>query len=190
MNVLVIPEDSRKDKYILKPLFESLFRSIGRPTARVRICEDPILGGVREALKSSRMSEIVGRHGGMTSMFILCVDRDRELHRRDRLRVLEGEFGDGRVFLAENAWEELETWVLAGLELPDGWRWQDVRAEIHVKERYFDRVAQDRGVHRAPGGGRKPLGEEAAGRIHAIRQKCPEDFDNLAQRLEDIVGRN
>ena len=124
----------------------------------------------------------------MTSMFILCVDRDGELHRRDRLRVLEKEFGDGRVFLAENAWEELETWVLAGLELPDGWRWRDVRAEVHVKERYFDRVAKDRGVRRAPGAGRKPLGEEAAGRIAAIRQKCPEDFDALAKRLEAIVG--
>ncbi len=71
MNVLVIPEDSRKDKYILKPLFKSLFRVIGRPTARVRVCEDPVLGGVSEALKSSRMAEIVRRHGGMTSMFIL-----------------------------------------------------------------------------------------------------------------------
>ena len=188
MNVLVIPEDSRKDKYILKPLFRSLFRAIGRPTARVRVCEDPVLGGIGEALKSSRMSEIVRQHGGMTSMFILCVDRDGELHRHDRLRVLEKEFGDGRVFLAENAWEELETWVLAGLELPDGWRWRDVRAEIHVKERYFDRVAKDRGVRRAPGAGRKPLGEEAAGRIAAIRQKCPEDFDALAKRLEAIVG--
>lgn len=59
MNVLVIPEDSRKDKYILKPLFKSLFRAIGRPTARVRVCEDPVLGGVHEALKSSRS---VGDH--------------------------------------------------------------------------------------------------------------------------------
>ena len=190
MNVLVIPEDSRKDKYILKPLFKSLFRAIGRPTARVRVCEDPVLGGVGEALKSSRMSEIVTRHGGMTSMFILCVDRDGKEHRRDRLQALEKEFGDGRVLLAENAWEELETWVLAGLELPDDWRWRDVRAEIHVKERYFDRVAQDRGVHRAPGAGRKPLGEEAAGRIDAIRRKCPEDFDNLARRLQAVIGRN
>ena len=191
MNVLVIPEDSRKDKYILKPLFKSLFRAIGRPTARVRVCEDPVLGGVREALKSSRMSEIIGRHGGMTEIFILCVDRDGELKRWDRLRTLEREFGgNDRVFLAENAWEELETWVLAGLELPDHWRWKEVRAEVHVKERYFERAVQDRGVYRSPGGGRKPLGEEAARRIHTIRQRCPEDFDNLARRLEAMVGGN
>ena len=190
MNVLVIPEDSRKDKYILKPLFEFLFRSIGAPKARVRICEDPVLGGVREALKSSRMSEIIRRHGGMTRMFILCVDRDGEPQRRERLQAMEREFGNERIFLAENAWEELETWVLAGLELPDDWRWSDVRAEVHVKEVYFERVVENRGLRRAAGGGRKPLGEEAARRIDAIRQKCPEDFDALARRLEAIVRRN
>ena len=187
MNVLVIPEDSRKDKFILKPLFESLLRSIGRPKAHVRVCEDPVLGGVREALKSSRLWEIVKRHGGMTSIFILCVDRDRDLERRHRLRAIEQEFRDKRFFLAENAWEELETWVLAGLDLRDDWVWTEVRAEIDVKERYFNEIVRERGVGRAPGGGRKPLGEEAARRIDAIRQKCPEDFDALARRLEAIV---
>ena len=28
MRVLVVPEDSRQDKFILKPLFKELFRSI------------------------------------------------------------------------------------------------------------------------------------------------------------------
>ena len=190
MNVLVIPEDSRKDKFILKPLFESLLRSIGRPKARVRVCEDPVLGGVREALKPRRLSEIIRRHGGMTGIFVLCVDRDGDLERHHRLRALEQEFGAGRVFLAENAWEELETWVLAGLVMREDWRWADVRAEIHVKERYFDEVVRDRRVGRAPGGGRKPLGEEAARRIDAIRRKCKEDFDALARRLEAIIQGN
>ena len=79
MRVLVVPEDSRKDKFILKPLFETLFRSIGKPKT------------------------------------------------------------------------------------------------------------YQRGVSNLPGGGRKPLGEEAAQRITAIRQKCPDDFDHLARRLEAAV---
>ena len=187
MNVLVIPEDSRKDKFLLKPLFESLLRSIGRPKARVRVCEDPVLGGVGEALKSRRLSEIITRHGGMTGVFILCVDRDGDLERHHRLRALEQEFGAERVFLAENAWEELETWVLAGLVLREDWPWADIRAEIQVKERYFDEVVRDRRLGGAPGGGRKPLGEEASRRIGAIRRKCPDDFDVLARRLEAIV---
>ena len=30
MNVLIIPEDLRKDEYILKPIFRRLFRSVSR----------------------------------------------------------------------------------------------------------------------------------------------------------------
>ena len=184
MRVLVIPEDSRKDKFILKPLFEALFRSIGKSQTRIRVCEDPVLGGVREALKSSNISEVIRRQGGMTQIFILCVDRDGERGRRQRLDEIEQEFGDTRVFVAENAWEELETWVLAGLDLPAEWSWNDVRAEVSVKERYFGPLVARRDLAHAPGAGRKPLAEEASRRIGVIRQKCPDDFDALAQRLE------
>lgn len=184
MNILVIPEDFRKDQYLLRPLFRRLFRSIGKPSARVTVCSDPLLGGVDEALKSERLNEIVEQYGGMVSIFILCVDRDGQTGRRQRLDEIEAEFSEDGTFLAENAWEELETWALAGLQLPADWQWQDVRAEVRVKERYFDKLAAERGIADAPGGGRKPLGEEAARRISAIRQKCPEDFDSLARRIE------
>ena len=186
MNVLVIPEDFRKDQYILKPLFERLLRSMGRPNARVRVCQDPLLGGIGEAMKSGRIAEIVERYDWMTDVFVLCVDRDGERRRRPRLDDIEKKFGADRDFLAENAWEELETWVLAGLDLP-GWRWTDVRAEVQVKEEYFDKLAKRRSVADGPGGGRKALGKEAASRIETIRQKCPEDFDALARRLEAVM---
>ena len=104
--------------------------------------------------------------------------------RRERLNELEEEFGIGRIFFAENAWEEIETWVLAGLNLPSEWRWTKVRAEVSVKERYFEPLAVRRGVADTRGGGRELLGEEASRRIDTIRQKCPEDFDALALRLE------
>ena len=184
MRVLIIPEDFRNDQYILKPMFEHLFRSIGRATARIRVCQDPRLGGVGEAMKSERIEEIVHRYEAMTDVFILCVDRDGVEDRRRKLDGLEETFGNGRVFYAENAWEELETWVLAGLRLPERWRWADVRAEISVKERYFEVLAKRRGVDDAPGGGRKPLAEKAARKIDTIRQKCPEDFDALALRIK------
>ena len=186
MNVLVIPEDFRNDQYILKPLFARLFQSIGKGHARVRVCRDPLLGGVGEALKSDRIAEVVRKHAGMTNIFILCIDRDGDTNRRQRLDSLQQEFGNGQLFLflAENAWEELETWVLAGLDLPTEWNWKTVRAEVQVKERYFEPLAARRNLSDAPGRGRKPLAEEASRRIGAIRQKCPEDFDALAQRLQ------
>lgn len=187
MRVLVIPEDFRKDQYILKPIFSRLFRDIGRPRARIRVCQDPLLGGVTEALKSEQLSEIFERYDAMVDIFILCVDRDGNAQRRQRLDQLQQQFEHDRLFLAENAWEELETWVLAGLDLPTAWRWVDVRAEVQVKEEYFDVLAGQRGLGDHPGGGRKPLAEQAAQRIAAIRQKCPEDFDALARRIEAAV---
>ncbi len=187
MNILVIPEDFRNDQYILKPLFKRLFTTIGRRRVQVLVCQDPLLGGVGEALKSERIREIVDRYKSMTDIFILCVDRDGNQGRKQRLNQIEETFRSGCTFLAENAWEEIETWVLAGLNLPSNWRWADVRAEIHVKERYFEPLAVQRSVADGPGGGRNALGMEAARNIAAIRGKCPEDFDALARRLEAAV---
>ena len=138
-------------------------------------------------MKEERLREIVVRHRNMVDVFILCVDRDGEVGRRHRLEQIETMFSGGPTFLCENAWEELETWLLAGLDLPDDWRWRDVRAEVDVKERYFEPLAKLRGVSDGPGGGRKVLGEEAASNLRAIRSKCREDFDRLAQRLADAL---
>ena len=187
MNVLIIPEDFRNDQYILKPLFSRLFQSIVRRRVHVDVCRDPLLGGVGEALKSERIKEVIGKHRGMTDIFILCIDRDGEEGRRQRLDQLEKKFDNGQTFLAENAWEEIETWLLAGLDLPANWNWKTVRAEVQVKEIYFEPLASQRGLSDALGGGRKHLGEEASRRIDAIRQKCPEDFDDLARRLEEAI---
>ena len=184
MRVLIIPEDFRNDQYLLRPLFDRLFRSLSIP-ANVAVCQDPLLGGVHEALKSERLQEIVERYDAMIDLFILCVDRDGELARRNRLAQIEAEFDGQRRFLAENAWEELETWTLAGLDLP--WRWSDVRAEVSVKERYFAPLARQRGVAEGLGQGRMRLGEEAARNITKIRQKCREDFDQLAHRAHTLL---
>ena len=186
MNVLIVPEDFRKDQYILKPLFKRLFRDMGKRRVNVRICQEPLLGGVEEALKLDRIAGVVSKHAGVTDIFILCIDRDGDRNRRKRLDRIESEFSHEQIFLAENAWEELETWVLAGMEdLPA--EWKDVRAEIQVKETYFEPLVARRNLSDSPGGGRKALGEEASRRIHAIRRKCPDDFDALARRLEAVA---
>ena len=184
MKVLLMPEDFRNDQYILKPIFERLFSDLGRPTLRVEVCLEPLLGGVQEALKSERLRDVVQQYPTV-DIFILCVDRDGEEGRRQRLNEIEAEFGD--TFFAENAWEEIETWLLAGLRLPSNWNWKEVRKEVQVKERFFELLVAERGLSDSPGGGRKTLGDEAARRIGEIRRKCPEDFACLARRLEAAV---
>ena len=171
----------------LKPLFERLFGDLGKPQARIRVCLEPLLGGINEALKVERIQEVVDQYDGMTDIFILCVDRDGKLGRRIRLNQIEDAFGNGRVFLAENAWEEIETWILAGLDLPREWTWAGVRAEVQVKELYFDPLAAQRGVLDGPGCGRKVLADEAARNLSVIRRKCREDFDALAQRVQLMI---
>ncbi len=182
MRVRVIPEDQLNDQHILKPMFERLFEQLGYANTSVRVCQLRI-GGVNEALKSERIREVIDRYS-MDDIFILCVDRDCNENRRDRLDQLEQEFGPS--LLAVNAWEEIETWALAGLDLPPEWRWAKVRAECDVKERFFELFAEIVGVSDRPSGGRDVLGERASRRVRAIRQKCVEDFDELAVRLGNV----
>lgn len=51
MNVLVIPEDFRKDQYIVAPIVRRMFEVLAKPNANVRVCLDPLLGGIGEATK-------------------------------------------------------------------------------------------------------------------------------------------
>jgi hypothetical protein len=186
VNILVIPEDFRNDQYILKPIFSKLFNDLGKSKAKVVVCNPPLLGGVVEALKSERLKEILELYP-MVDIFILCVDRDGVAGRKNRLIEIEAEFGGKKVFFAENAWEELETWALAGVDLPKNWSWADIRADVSVKENYFTRLAKEMGVADGPGRGRKAIGEAASRRIDAIMAKCPEDFGNLAGRIQSVV---
>ena len=77
--------------------------------------------------------------------------------------------------------------MLAGLKLPPDWNWAAVRAEVQIKERYFDVLAGQRGVDGGPDGGRSELGEEASRRIDTIRQKCPDDFDAMSRCKASVM---
>jgi hypothetical protein len=185
MNVLIIPEDFRKDHYMLKPIIESMMRVKGK-AAKVRVCTDPLLGGIGQALKWERIKEITERYQGMVDLFLLCVDRDGDESRRSRLDAIEIKAASmlptGKSFLAENAWQEIEVWVLAGHTLPAQWNWAEVRLEVHPKESYFLPFAKARKLLDTPGEGRKILALEAARQYHRIRRLCLE-VSELEQRI-------
>lgn len=191
MRVLVIPEDFRKDQYVLKPIISAMLAEVGRPHAQIRVCQEPLLGGIGEALKPERIKEILQRYP-MVDLFLLCVDRDGEEHRRQRLDRLEAFAQEllpsDHILFAEHAWQEIEVWALAGHDLLAGWNWPAIRAERNPKERYFDRLAQERRILDEPGGGRKTLAQEAARRYSRIRQRCPEDIVTLEERIRVWIG--
>ena len=186
MKFLVIPEDFRKDQYILLPIMQSLLKNVGFVNSKVQVCKDPLLGGVTEALKKERLAEVFQRYEGMVDVFILCVDRDANLGREAILRSLEQHFRNRVTLVASQAWEELETWLLAGVNLPADWKWQEIRSARDVKEEYFDPLSSQLDLASEPGGGRRTLGQQASARIQRIRRLCTEDFDNLAKRLEAL----
>lgn len=176
---------------MLKPIFMAMMKEVGKPNARVRVCQDPLLGGVSEALKWERIQEIIERYKGMVNLFLLCVDRDGKEGRKGVLTSIEQQAANiltgGRLLLAENAWQEIEVWVLAGHNLPSGWNWQVIRDEVNPKETYFLPFAEQRNLLDAPGEGRKTLAEEAARRYDRIRQLCPEDIAELEDRVRSFI---
>jgi predicted ATPase len=181
MRILVIPEDFRKDQFILQPIITAMMEDIGMKRAQVRVLRDPLLGGISEALRMQNLTGIIERYRAMVDLFILCVDRDGNATRRSVLDNLEKQLGVG--FLAEHAWQELEVWVLGGHDLPSDWMWASIRTENHPKERYFEPFAALRKVADGPGGGRKALAEAAARRFRRVCQLCPEDVANLRDRV-------
>lgn len=194
VNVLIIPEDFRKDQYVLKPIIEKMFAAL-HVKAKVQVCRDPLLGGVGEAMKWERIEEILARYRGMIRVFLLLVDRDGLDGRRAQLDGLEvraaTELGGlalsqaaTPLFFAQEAHQEVEVWVLAGLDsLPKKWSWKSIRAHRDPKEAYYDAIAKDRGLLSAPYEGRIELAREAASRYSRIRQLCAEDVGALEDRI-------
>jgi hypothetical protein len=121
------------------------------------------------------------------------VDRDGNQHRRRGLTQLEQRaaehLGDRAILLAENAWQEIEVWALAGQVLPKDWKWQEIRAEPHSKEAYFEPLAKKRGLLNEPGAGRTTMGKEAATSYARVRSRCKEDVATLENRLKVHFGK-
>lgn len=113
MNVLVIPEDFRKDQYILRPILEAMFTKLGKP-AIVSVLMDPLIGGIDQALNRQLLQQVVEDNKWYVDLFLLCVDRDGESSRRHTLDDLEQHvntlLGAPKFMIAENAWQELEVW--------------------------------------------------------------------------------
>ncbi|MEM1168984.1 MAG: hypothetical protein AAGJ08_07905 [Cyanobacteria bacterium P01_H01_bin.35] len=192
MKVLVIPEDFRKDQYMLKPIITAMMKALkkGSSTTKVRICQDPLLGGISEALKWENIQTIINQYR-MVDLFLLCVDRDGKEGRKVALDKIEKQateiLADRQLFLAENAWQEIEVWVLAGLDLPKEYNWQEIRQEINPKEIYFLPLVEQQKLLDTPGEGRKLLAEKAARRYDRIRQLCSEDIANLESRINTYI---
>jgi hypothetical protein len=189
---LILPEDFVKDECILQPIIGAMMKAVNRPRAKVKVSKDPRFRGTSEALKWEFIEQALSRHRGMFDLCLLCVDRDGDANRQAVLDYLERRaktvIGEGRAFLAENAWQEVEVWLLMGHDLPRKWDWRKIRKEVHPKERYYLPFADGRGMLVLPDKGRDELVREAATRYDRIRQRCKEDVQRLEDRIRDWMG--
>ncbi len=194
MNVLIIPEDFRKDQYIVAPLIRKMLAQIGKANANVAICRDPLMGGISEATKWERIQEVIDMYP-MVQVFLLIVDRDGIETRRLTLDRLEQKAADhlsptGRTLIAENAWQEIEVWAIAGQTLPKEWKWAEIRQHRDPKEAYFEPLAINRKLTNEPGEGRTTLGREAAANYTRVRSLCVEDLQQLENRLRAVLAQS
>ncbi|MBI2301828.1 MAG: hypothetical protein HYU66_23230 [Armatimonadetes bacterium] len=187
MKVVVVCEDPQLDQYTLQPLVAAMMARLGRPRANVEIDRRERCRGYHQALDRDRLARVVDRHKH-ADLFLVVVDRDGDATRRGWLDEVERYARDvlrlDQHLLAENAHQEVEVWILAGMtDLPSGWAWQDVRSEPDSKARYFEPYVAQRGLSGGVGRGRQALAREAAGRYASILRRCPEDIGSLHHRI-------
>ncbi len=71
MNVLIVPEDFRKDQYVLKPIIAEILRAAGSVRPEIRVCLEPLLGGISHCLDWVKISAILDRYSGMVDLFLI-----------------------------------------------------------------------------------------------------------------------
>jgi hypothetical protein len=74
MNVLIIAEHDRNDRFILQPLVRAMFRHLGRP--RIRTDTHMIRQGGWDVVKQWETIRAIIERNRPTDLFLLCVDRD------------------------------------------------------------------------------------------------------------------
>lgn len=182
-NVLVVPEDPTKNGYILKPLVTRMLAECGKGNADVEILPNPRTQGyehAKELLRTSLLERY--RHKNLLLFLVDADGRDR----RAEFQRLEDEAAAKNVrLLCCAAEQEVEVWLLAGYWKRLGLSWQEVRAEVSVKERIFAPFLAANGDSRRAGGGRDLLMKETLGGYRALLQLCPE-LAELERRLRAI----
>ena len=128
MRVIVIPEGVQYDHLILRPIFGAMFRHLGKRNAKIDIHSPGVRGF--DAVRGIDYILAMIADFPTADLFVLCVDRDGDPHRREALNDLESKISKvlpaPRLFLAEHAWQEVEVWAMAGIN------WQ-LEAEVDLE---------------------------------------------------------
>jgi hypothetical protein len=185
VRVLVVPEDPAHNGYILKPLVSRMLTECGKPGAVVTVLTNPRAKGYSHA-KALLREQLLDRYRHM-DLLLFLPDADGK-DRTDEFRDLEaeGKRRDVRLLCCA-ARQEVEVWLLGGHRDKLEQRWQDVRADVSVKENVFTPFLAAHGNPKAAGGGRDLLMQEALGSYRSLLAVC-EELADLEERIRRILG--
>lgn len=182
-NVLVVPEDPLNNGYLLKPLATRLLAECGKANAKVEVLTNPRAQGyehAKELLRGALLERY--RH---KDLLLFLVDADGRDRRSEFQRLEEEAAARGVRLLCCAAEQEVEVWLLAGHRQRLDLGWQEVRAEVSIKERIFAPFLAAYGDARRAGGGRDLLMKETLGSYEALLRLCPE-LAELERRLRAL----
>ena len=192
-NVIVIPEDC-SDMDMLKPIISAMITNLGSPRAKIQVYKPSVFKGISQVLQLKNINKIVDRYETEADLILLCVDRDADPDTEAKLANLEEKINKKlennqnlKIFLAENAYQEIEVWLLAGLkEFLDtkNFAWQAIRDERDPKDKYFIPFSKEKGYFDYPNDGRQELAKEAARNYQRICKMCPE-VARLEKKIRD-----
>lgn len=178
--VLITPENPEYNGYILQPLGERIMEHSGKPSAKVTVLSNPKTDGYEHA-KKLLTEQIIDRYSHYDLLLFLPdadgKDRAKEF---ERLEIEARKKGVKLICCA--AQQEVEVWLLAGHLDKLSVRWEELRTEISVKEKYFEPFLNDHGDPRRAGGGRDVLMKTTLQNYSGLLQRCPE----LAELEEKI----
>ena len=184
VQVLVIPEDPTHNGYILKPVVEMVLAEAGRPSAKVRVLSNPRVRGYDDAVRVLR-EELASRYAFM-DLWLFVPDADRASS--SAMSGLEDELrSQGVRQLCCPAVPEVEVYACVAYRNEIAIPWQEVRADLRMKETHFEPLLAKHGDRRQPGGGRRAMIERSIASRRTFFRLCPE-IAQLRDRVKACLG--
>lgn len=131
---LVIPEDPTYNGYILKPLVERILTECGRPNAKVMVLTNPKADGYEHA--KTLLDEVFERYKHHDVMLFLP-DADGKDRSGEFTHLEQKALQAGVKLICCAAVQEVEVWLLAGHTDKLEQSWNEIRADVSVKENVF-----------------------------------------------------
>lgn len=185
LDVLVVPEDPINNGYILKPLVSRMLVECGKPNARVTVLSNPRAKGYEHA-KALLRNQLFSRYRHKDLLLFLPDADGRDRTEEFRSMEEEGQRRGVRLLCCA-AEQEVEIWLLAGYRDRLDRRWQELRADVSIKENVFKGFLATHGDPKAAGGGRDRLMQATLESYRSLLAVCPE-LAQLEKKFRSVFG--